>query len=138
MTGVQTCALPISKFLLPRWYGKEGDWERFAEESIKEPGGPGAEAYAQIVLSLDRYYEHIFRGSKARWDLTKAGLELMRERYPESTNLISDFAVMAARGNDPKSARKLFDELGDRIDRRYWKTKDRFLYHYRYAHPEAR
>ena len=125
-------------FLLPRWYGKPGEWEKFAEESSQQPGGLGAEIYARIVLDLDAYHDHIFHDSKARWDLTKAGFQLMRERYPNSTNVLANFAVMAARGNDPKCAREVFDALGDRVDKRFWQSKDRYLYTFRYVHPEAR
>jgi len=125
-------------FLLPRWSGKPGEWESFAEESINEPGGLGPEVYARIVINLNSYYQQIFHESKARWDLTKAGFEKIRERYPDSTEMLSEFAMLAAQGNDAKCSREMFDALGDRIDRRTWKSKDRYLYYYRYSHPEAK
>jgi hypothetical protein len=125
-------------YLLPRWNGKPGEWESFAEESINEPGGLGPEVYARIVINMNSYYQQIFHESKARWDLTKAGFETIRERYPDSTEMLSEFAMLATQGNDAKCSREMFDALGDRIDRRAWKSKDRYLYYYRYSHPEAK
>jgi tetratricopeptide (TPR) repeat protein len=40
-------------YLLPRWYGRQGDWARFAEEAASRVGGgEGSALYYRVVMSV--------------------------------------------------------------------------------------
>jgi hypothetical protein len=66
----------ISKatYLMPRWYGNQGDWEYAASLEVNRPGGLGAETYARVVDDMSGYYDNVFRESKLRGHSRATGL----------------------------------------------------------------
>ncbi len=117
--------------LLPRWYGKKGDWEAYAAKASDRPGGPGAETYARIVIRLRPFHENIFRDSTASWPKTREGLEEMRRKYPDSLAILSNSALLATMSGDRAVAKEMFDRLGDRYLPEIWRKPERFA-HYRH------
>jgi hypothetical protein len=98
-------------YLLPRWYGEEGDWEKSAEEEMQKPEGLGAEGYARVVFHLMDYYGNIFRESHASWPKTREGFEQMRKKYPASLYDLTMFYRLACLAGDRELAQELFKEL---------------------------
>ncbi len=119
--------------LLPRWGGKPGELEAFAEKAATLPGANGDEIYARIAIQSDRFFDHLFQDSNFKWPRVKTGLEALRKRYPKSVNLLSSYAILSTRGNDRETAKRLFDELGNRLDKRTWGKQDRYLYYRNYV-----
>ncbi|MFN2542630.1 MAG: hypothetical protein ABR514_10765 [Chthoniobacterales bacterium] len=113
-------------YLLPRWHGNPGDWEYAASLEVNRPGGLGAETYARVVSNISGYYYNVFRESKASWPLTREGFELMRQRYPESLEILSSYCRLACLADDRVTARKLFDELGGRMVSGSWRDQNAF------------
>ena len=113
-------------YLLPRWYGQPGDWEYATDEETKRPGALGMEIYARIVSVERGYYKNIFQESNASWPKTCQGFELMRQRYPESLEILSAYCQLACLAGDRPQAKKLFDELGDSVMEYIWDSKDDF------------
>ncbi len=97
-------------FLLPRWYGEEGDWEKSAEQEMQRPEGLGAEGYARVVASLVNYYGNIFRESHASWPKTREGFEQIRKKYPTSLQNLSLFFRLSCLGGDRELAQQLLKE----------------------------
>ena len=116
----QTMAL----FLLPRWYGKEGDWEAFAESELRSGSGLGAEAYARVVSSLVNYYKNIFGETHARWPVVKEGYKAMRGKYPDSVEILSQYALLAVLAQDRAAARSAFDQMNGVLDPYVWQGRD--------------
>lgn len=114
--------------LMPRWYGKPGDWEKYAEASAARPDGLGIEVYARIVLYLRHRYDNIFRESHASWPKAREGLEVLRKKYPESLELVSETAMLAATAEDRPLAKAMFDRLGDTYIPQVWGGADRFVH----------
>jgi hypothetical protein len=115
--------------LLPRWYGEPGDWEAYAEQAAAAPEGLGAEIYARIVMGVRRYHEkNVFRESKASWPQTRAGLEVMLEKYPRSLDILSNAALLAAMAEDQEMAKPLFEKLGDSYLPSVWRKTERFVH----------
>ncbi|HVG47573.1 MAG TPA: hypothetical protein VM899_05485, partial [Rubellimicrobium sp.] len=56
-------------YLLPRWHGESGDWERFAEETYRRVGGEeGAMLYYLIGSHIRTYYGmSFFERTRASW-----------------------------------------------------------------------
>lgn len=113
--------------LLPRWYGKPGDWEKFAEAAADRPGGLGDETYARIVLHLRRYYKNVFEETSASWPRTRDGLELMCARHPDSQEIRGVAALMAVLAKDREYTKICFDRLGDDFLVNIWRRPERFL-----------
>jgi hypothetical protein len=114
-------------YLLPRWHGQPGDWEYATDEETKRPGGLGMEIYARVVSVQRGYYKNIFQESNASWPKTSQGFELMRQRYPESLEILSAYCQLACLAGDRPQAKKLFDELGNSVMQSIWGSKDNFV-----------
>lgn len=115
--------------LLPRWYGQPGDWVTYAEKAAARPGGLDAEVYARIVIQHRPFYDNVFQDGGASWPKTREGLELMRKKYPESMEVVSNTAILAA-GQDRELANEMFDLLGELYLPEIWRKPERFA-HYR-------
>jgi hypothetical protein len=107
-------------YLLPRWYGKEGDWEKAAAAEMKRPEGLGAAGYALSVIYLEDFYDNIFKESHASWPDTRAGLEALRKSYPNSLEIVSQSCRLACLAGDQTLARTLFQQLEGYQDNRVW------------------
>jgi hypothetical protein len=114
--------------LLPRWYGEPGEWERYAEKAAARPNGLGDELYARIVISVRGYHDNVFRESKASWPRTRDGLQKMREKYPDSLEVLSQCALLAAQAEDRPFAKAMFDKLGSSYLASVWRKPERFTH----------
>jgi hypothetical protein len=92
----------VAYYLLPRWHGKKGEWERFAEEQRqrKGPGGAGDALYARIAWSMREYYDNIFRDSAISWDIVASGYQYLIRQYPNSRYLKSLYANLCWKAGD--------------------------------------
>ncbi len=114
-----------SNFLATKWYGQPGEWEQAMEDAAAEPGGLGMETYARCIWVQSANYGDIFKESRATWAKTKEGYELMRQRYPDSTEVASAYCRLACLAGDRPTAKKLFDTLGDGVFATFWHGADR-------------
>jgi hypothetical protein len=118
-------------FLLPRWHGKEGDWQKFAAESADKLGGEAGDVlYAQIgwFVHSERFYEAFLKEAVYSWPRMKKGLETIVKKYPESISAVSELAYLAYQANDRDCAKPLFQRLDKTVDREVWKLDyDRYL-----------
>jgi hypothetical protein len=113
-------------YLLPRWHGAEGDWEKFASTVADKVGGENGDIlYAQIVWRMQQthVYGNIFQESKASWPRTQKGFEAMRRRNPESLTILSEYANLAGWGSGRILARQLFDGISNRVDLSVWSAE---------------
>jgi len=113
--------------LLPRWYGKPGDWEAYAEQAAARPDGLGVEIYARIVLALQGYYDNVFKETTASWPKALEGLERMRKLYPRSLDLISETALLAVKADSRWVAKEMFDQIGDKYLASVWGKPEYFI-----------
>lgn len=123
-------------FLLPRWQGEPGDWEKAAEAEIKRPGGPGAQVYARVVIIQAGYYTNIFKESQASWLLAKQGFEELRKTYPDALEFVGQYARVACLAGDREVAKGLFDELKGRFVSASWKNVEQFVTFRKWANGE--
>ncbi len=115
--------------LLPRWHGKEGEWEASADSIANELPVPlGDHSYARTVWYVHQYLgANVFQESAASWDRTKRGFEELVKAYPASLEIRSAFAHLAWQAADQPTAGQLFVELGNRIDPGVWEDRQEFL-----------
>lgn len=119
--------------LQPRWGGEKGEWERFIKETADKAGGiEGDKFYAQMVWAV--IYAHwyrtgnIFREFQLDYPRVKRGMEALRSAYPDSLEALSAYCSMASQAGDKITAVKLFNELGDRVDKEIWADEAAFKY----------
>lgn len=122
-------SIPVNRAysLLPRWQGEPGDWEKFAEQAAEFPGGLGNETYARIVNYLQDFYGNIFKETSASWPQTKAGLEIMRQKYPESKTIINVSAKLACLAGDRELAREMFAQMGNSYTPSVWSRPEQVV-----------
>jgi hypothetical protein len=116
-------------YLLPRWFGKEGDWEAFINKAANNIGGDDGDVlYARLVWDVKRMqvYNYIYEETKISWPRAKHGFEVLHQRYPQSLSITSEYCVECCLNEDVPQMRALFNELGGRVDLRAWLEKDRF------------
>lgn len=116
--------------LLPRWHGREGEWEQFAQDTADGFGGEeGDILYARMVWDMhaNRVYGNIFKESKISWSRTKRGFQLLQERYPDSLAVISEFCYLCGQAGDRATMKALFAKIDGRVDLRIWEEKQRFV-----------
>jgi hypothetical protein len=114
------------------WHGRPGDWEAFAKESADRLGGEkGDILYAQILWWIhdSRVYGNPVGESVIEWPRARRGFEAIRRQHPDSLLALSEYCSIS--GFAPQSARRLmrslFDELGNRVDLKVWKSTDFFV-----------
>ena len=126
-----TFYLAKSDYLLPRWFGKEGEWEAFAAASADRLGAEAGDMlYAQIVWAMHdhRFFGNILKETAVEWQRIAPGFEALCRRYPNSISAPSEYCYLA--GFHPKTgrglSRDLFLRLGNRCDLSVWKTTERW------------
>jgi WD40 repeat protein len=85
-------------YLLPRWYGGQGEWEAFAGKAA-DSHPEGDALYARIVWSK-MAFGNMFEQSSADWGRMKRGLEKILEKYPASGWDLSQACKMAFQAGD--------------------------------------
>jgi len=113
--------------LLPRWYGKAGEWEAFAEASANQTTDPGDEVYARILQCLGAYHNDIFRETGVSWPKARKGFELMMQRYPDSLEIRSQAAKLGAMAGDFAFAKEQFAAIGKEYHASVWCDGNEFV-----------
>lgn len=116
-----------ANFLLPRWFGKRGEWEADAERQAMQPGSLGAAGYARVVASVSGYYDDLIRETRLSWPLAKEGFAALVRDYPESRGLLNVAARAACDARDREFAAPLFARIGSHPTRGPWGDEARFL-----------
>lgn len=116
-------------YLLPRWHGGPGDWERAASAILKLPGGK--EKYARAI-----WYLHAMNSWDAylvSWPHLKQGFADMRERHPNSSEVKSATCLFASYYRDKDEARAMLAALDGRMHTSVWQNRDQFAQVYLWA-----
>jgi hypothetical protein len=117
-------------YLLPRWYGKPGEWEQFARAMTARNDIPGhEEIFARIAIylrSLGCFYSE-FSQDDGAWQELKASFRALEKNYPDSLEIKSTFCLMCAKLYDYAEAREQMKLLDGKVDLSVWETKENFL-----------
>lgn len=97
-----------AQYLLPRWHGAQGDWEKFAL-GLAEKGGEGPMLYARIVWAQWKYFgQETGARDGVDWPLMRKGFEALMTRWPDSSWNRANFCRFAYEmGDYPCAARWL-------------------------------
>ncbi|MGZ4987988.1 MAG: DUF4034 domain-containing protein, partial [Limisphaerales bacterium] len=110
-------------YLSPVWFGKEGDWQKFAAEQADKIGGEAGDIlYARMGWRVHqrRYYTGFLRDAGYSWTRMKKGLQLIVEQHTESVTAASELAFLAYQADDHECAKPMFTRIGLLVDRSTW------------------
>jgi hypothetical protein len=116
-----------ANYLLPKWYGEEGEALRFAERIADRIGGKkGDVIYFRIAVELECRCTTETYLAKASWARIKRGYEALEEIYGLSNLRLNQICYIANKFGDFEYADKLFERIGDNWDIGTWQHKELF------------
>lgn len=115
-------------YLLPRWYGEEGEWERFAEEASNRVGGEQGDAlFFAIYSNMMSYHSMDFMNTHQK-DARRllSGFRAIEKLYGPSPKGLNEAALISFFANEPKITDELMKRIGDDFDESVWRSKSNF------------
>jgi len=123
--GYYYFAVAESNYLLPKWYGKPGDTERFAAEVADRIGGDEGDAvYFQIAAAINCCKRT--QAPALSWPRVQRGFAAVESLYGSTNRQRNVMAYLALRSGDVTSAQRLFARIGNDWNESVWKTKAAF------------
>ncbi len=85
-----------AKYLLNRWFGEDGEWERFALTVADSTGGEkGDILYARIVWYIMTYFDLRDHNTRINWDRVQRGFDLIHNiKQPEPNQEHKDTGIV--------------------------------------------
>jgi len=116
------------RYLLPKWYGKEGDAAKFAATVADQIGGSeGDFVYFQIAAGLNHNGEEERTAvKKMDWARIMRGFRAMEQQHGISDLRLNQIARLAASFSDPIIAHEMLTRLGDNWSPGVWEKREFF------------
>lgn len=118
-------------FLLPRWYGEEGEWVTDLTKSADQTGGEkGDILYAQVAWSLRGYSgeKNVFEdNTNLVWARIDRGWSALEKKLPDSLEAIHMHGHMAALAGDGKTAKQCLLKTNGQMTLWAWRSKGEFI-----------
>jgi hypothetical protein len=113
-----------STYLLPRWSGEEGEWQRFAQEAPNlTPKIEGKSIYMRILANM--WHGQMFRSFNEpgiSWPMMKQGFIDREKNFPGSPWNLNSFCRFAFLAGDKETSEALLARIGNRP---YWEVWQR-------------
>ena len=114
-------------YLLPKWYGEDGDTELFAERMADRLGGEQGDAvYFQIAGFLVCNCNDQPQLSHMSWPRIQSGFAALEKQYGTSLTNLNLLAQMAVKLKDAVVADKAFQRIGEQWSESSWRTQSYF------------
>lgn len=114
----------MAMYLLPRWYGEEGQWESYLEQISREKG------VVIYYLTVSHFVLNVgeiqFDRTKISWEKSKQGFEELKRTYGVEKQRLNEFAKFSSLANEFTTANEIFNEIGEDWDKEVWKSKGMF------------
>ena len=117
-------------YLMPRWYGGDGELEADLEKSANQIGGDdGDMLYAQVVWGLHARASspNVIEENHFSWPRVDKGFAVIEKRFPDSLAAKSERAYLAAYANDTRKTREYLAQTQGKADLVVWGTQDEYL-----------
>jgi hypothetical protein len=123
--GYYYFAVAESNYLLPKWYGKVGDTERYAAQVADRIGGDEGDAvYFQIAAAINCCNRT--QAPALSWPRVQRGFAAVESLYGSTNHERNVMAYLALRSGDAATAQQLFARIGNDWSESVWKTKAAF------------
>jgi hypothetical protein len=115
-------------YLLPRWGGTEGDWEKFADESALRLGGNQGDIVFFAIYSqmLTMHGMALMNNHQQAAPKLLAGYHSIEKLYGSSAHRLNEVSFFATFSNDVQATAKLFEQIGDNCDETVWHSKQNY------------
>jgi hypothetical protein len=118
-----------ASYLLPRWYGREGEWQSFAEESADRLGGDaGADMFYFIYTDMASYYygeRDLAELVGPAWNRLKEGFEAKEGLHGVSPDERTTFGRYGYIVGDRAVVQNVLDKLGSYWNQGLWGSLQR-------------
>ena len=115
-----------ANYLLPKWYGKPGESEAFAQSIADKLGGQeGDLAYFMIVEDLNCCRPK-GQMQNISWERVKQGFAAVDQLYGSTNHQLNALTYMAVRQGDRDFSQRLFVRIGSDWDEDVWRSKQNF------------
>lgn len=124
------CYFRRAIYLLPRWYGAAGEWEKDLAMSADKIGGEdGDMLYARVVWDVHQniYSTNIFQEYQLSWSRVNSGFGAIERHFPNSLAVKNEGARLAVLARDEQAAKKYFDQTAGKVDMDCWDSKDDYV-----------
>jgi len=115
-----------ANYLLPRWYGKPGEAEEFAQSIADRVGGDEGNAIYFHIAETDDCCGKRDRLPNLSWDRVKQGFNAVENAYGSTNHQRNVMAFLAIRNQDQEFAAQMFDRIGDDWDQGVWGSQANF------------
>jgi hypothetical protein len=123
--GYYYFAISESNYLLPKWYGKPGDTERYAAQVADRIGGEeGDSVYFQVAAAINCCKRT--QAPALSWPRVLRGFAAIESLYGSTSHERNVMAYLALRSGDTAAAQQLFARIGNDWSESVWKTKAAF------------
>lgn len=117
-------------YLLPRWSGREGEWEADLGKSADRVGGEAGDMlYARVFwhIHLHLHWDNVFKENKGiSWPRVNRGFDAILKRYPDSLAARTERTHLAALSGDKQRAKEYFLQTNGHVDVGLWNGKNTF------------
>jgi hypothetical protein len=120
--GYSNYQISAAERLLPRWGGRRGEWEAFAEHERQRlgPGAAGDALYAKIGWSMKHRYRNLFRETAVSWENMASGFEYLIKQHPQSEYLKNVYSYFCWQARDRVRLRKTLPVIRAKPDMEIW------------------
>jgi len=119
--------IQYANYLLPRWYGQDGEASRFARDSADAAGGNAGDiVYFQIAAVLISIPNDDFPVHEMDWQRLQRGYQALLSQYGQTGYLENKLAFMAWKFQDSAVARQQFALIGDDWNVGVWESRSYF------------
>lgn len=123
--GYYYFATEYANDLLPKWGGKPGETEQFAEQQADRTGGDeGNIEYYMIAAAINCC--HRTQAPGLSWPRVKQGFAALDRLYGTTDEQRNQFAWLAVRAGDKEAAQQIFARIGDNWNESVWHSKALF------------
>ena len=115
-------------YLLPRWGGTEGEWEKFADETALRLGGHQGNIVFFAIYSqmLALHGMTLMNNHQPAVPKLLAGYHSIEKLYGSSAHRLNEACFFACFGNDVQTTAELFQRLSDDYDETVWHSKQTY------------
>jgi hypothetical protein len=115
-------------FLLPRWYGKPGEWEAFAEAAANTRGGDEGDILYMSIARSQAWSEQadFFKNTSISYERMQRGFEAAIQRNPDYLWDVSSYCYFACVADDRDTAKKLFQKIDGHWEKEVWGSENNF------------
>jgi hypothetical protein len=118
-----------AQYLLPRWNGKEGEWEKDLAESANRVGGEAGDVlYTRVIWDMEQSSSSdavsVLKADKTRWQRVENGFAIILKETPNSLSAKMERAKIAALVGEKTKARSYFLQTKGEVDLKFWDDRD--------------